>query len=140
MAAEFQGQFQEALREAEMEDLKKQVNEITDSARELTHFDPLEPVKSEIESAKSEFDSSFDAIRVDEPSPTEAADATPEATQPALSVAEPATTIHEPATVEPLPPDSAETRPAATPSAHEAEVDPVPEPPAPKIAAGGHSA
>jgi sec-independent protein translocase protein TatB len=60
MAAEFQGQFQEALREAEMEDLKKQVNEITDSAHDLTNFDPLEHVQSEL-------DSSFDAIRVDDP-------------------------------------------------------------------------
>jgi sec-independent protein translocase protein TatB len=59
MAAEFQGQFQEALREAEMEDLKKQVNEITDSARDFTNFDPLEPVKSEIDS--------LNAMQADEP-------------------------------------------------------------------------
>ena len=31
MAAEFQGQFQEAMREAEMADLKKQVDETTSS-------------------------------------------------------------------------------------------------------------
>ncbi len=30
MASEFQGQFQEAMREAEMADLKKQVDEMTD--------------------------------------------------------------------------------------------------------------
>jgi sec-independent protein translocase protein TatB len=41
MAAEFQGQFQEALREAEVADLKKQVDEITDSARSIGRFDPL---------------------------------------------------------------------------------------------------
>lgn len=41
MAAEFQGQFQEALREAEVADLKKQVDEITDSARNIGRFDPL---------------------------------------------------------------------------------------------------
>jgi sec-independent protein translocase protein TatB len=33
MAAEFQGQFQEAIREAEMADLKKEVDSIGDSAR-----------------------------------------------------------------------------------------------------------
>jgi sec-independent protein translocase protein TatB len=42
MASDFQGQFQEAMREAEMADLKKQVDELADSARDLTpHFDPI---------------------------------------------------------------------------------------------------
>ncbi len=35
MASEFQGQFQEAMREAEMADLKKQVDEMTAKATEL---------------------------------------------------------------------------------------------------------
>jgi sec-independent protein translocase protein TatB len=43
MASEFQGQFQEALREAEMSDLKKQVDELGDAARGMTsQFDPLD--------------------------------------------------------------------------------------------------
>jgi sec-independent protein translocase protein TatB len=42
MAAEFQGQFQEAMREAEMADMKKHVDEISDAAKGLTSsFDPL---------------------------------------------------------------------------------------------------
>jgi sec-independent protein translocase protein TatB len=42
MAAEFQSQFHEAMREAEMADLKKQVDELNDAARGLTrHYDPL---------------------------------------------------------------------------------------------------
>jgi sec-independent protein translocase protein TatB len=36
MAAEFQGQFQEAMREAEMADLKKEVDNLHDTARGLT--------------------------------------------------------------------------------------------------------
>jgi sec-independent protein translocase protein TatB len=41
MAGEFQSQFHEAMREAEMADLKKQVDELSDAARGLTrHFDP----------------------------------------------------------------------------------------------------
>jgi sec-independent protein translocase protein TatB len=40
MAAEFQGQFQEALREAEMADLKKQVDEATSGLD--AKFDPLD--------------------------------------------------------------------------------------------------
>jgi sec-independent protein translocase protein TatB len=45
MAAEFQGQFQEALREAEMEDLKKHVDSLTEG------LDPMESVRKEIEAA-----------------------------------------------------------------------------------------
>jgi sec-independent protein translocase protein TatB len=42
MAGEFQSQFHEAMREAEMADLKKQVDELNDAARGLTrHFDPM---------------------------------------------------------------------------------------------------
>ncbi len=41
MASEFQGQFQEAMREAEMHDLKKQVDQIGDAARGFSNFDPL---------------------------------------------------------------------------------------------------
>jgi sec-independent protein translocase protein TatB len=51
MASDFQGQFQEAMREAEMADLKKQVDQITDTARDFTHFDPMETARKEIESA-----------------------------------------------------------------------------------------
>jgi sec-independent protein translocase protein TatB len=36
MKTEFQSQFQEALREAEMEDLKKQVEELTEAGRSVT--------------------------------------------------------------------------------------------------------
>ncbi len=45
MASEFQGQFQEAMREAEMADLKKSVDEMTDTAKgvhdSFSNFDPL---------------------------------------------------------------------------------------------------
>jgi sec-independent protein translocase protein TatB len=51
MASEFQGQFQEAMREAEMADIKKQVDQLADSARDFTQFDPMETARKEIESA-----------------------------------------------------------------------------------------
>lgn len=41
MAAEFQGQFQEALREAEMADLRKEVDNLNEQARNFTSFDPV---------------------------------------------------------------------------------------------------
>lgn len=45
MASEFQNQFHEAMREAEMADLKKQVDSLTSG------FDPIETARREIESA-----------------------------------------------------------------------------------------
>lgn len=55
MAAEFQGQFQEALREAEIADLKKQAEDLTSSVKDqvtdFTKIDPLADTKKEIESA-----------------------------------------------------------------------------------------
>jgi sec-independent protein translocase protein TatB len=43
MASEFQGQFNEAMREAEMHDIKKSVDELTASARGFAYYDPLNP-------------------------------------------------------------------------------------------------
>src|SRR3954466_5162287 len=54
MAAEFQGQFQEAMREAEMADLKKQVDDITDTAKGFTNFDPMSDVKKDIDAITSD--------------------------------------------------------------------------------------
>lgn len=45
MAAEFQGQFNDAMREAELHDLKKQVEDIGTSVQASTNFDPIEPIK-----------------------------------------------------------------------------------------------
>jgi sec-independent protein translocase protein TatB len=42
MAGEFQSQFQEAMREAEMADLKKQVDGLGDAAKGLTNLDALD--------------------------------------------------------------------------------------------------
>lgn len=51
MAAEFQGQFQDAMREAEMADLKKQAEEIKSSVSDLASFNPMANTQKEIESA-----------------------------------------------------------------------------------------
>jgi len=42
MASDFQGQFQEAIREAEMTDLKKEVDQLGDAARGFSTYNPLE--------------------------------------------------------------------------------------------------
>lgn len=46
MANEFQGQFQEALREAELSDLQKQATDITDS---ITNYNPVADAQKDIE-------------------------------------------------------------------------------------------
>jgi sec-independent protein translocase protein TatB len=51
MAAEFQGQFQEAMREAEMADLKKHAEDIKSSVGDITNFNPMASTQKEIESA-----------------------------------------------------------------------------------------
>jgi sec-independent protein translocase protein TatB len=54
MANEFQGQFQEALREAELSELKKEVEEMHAAAQ---GFDPMASVQKEMESAQREMES-----------------------------------------------------------------------------------
>ncbi len=54
MASEFQGQFQEAMREAELHDLKKQAEEMTSSVTDMSSFDPMADVKKQVESAFEE--------------------------------------------------------------------------------------
>src|SRR2546423_9452448 len=54
MASEFQGQFQEAMREAEMADLKKQVDEMTAAASNITNFDPIETVRKEVDGIRDD--------------------------------------------------------------------------------------
>jgi sec-independent protein translocase protein TatB len=75
MAAEFQSQFQEAMREAEMADLKKQVDELTTQAQSYTNFDPVGEVRREFESAQHQIET---AMTSNNPA-TVAAGATPAA-------------------------------------------------------------
>jgi sec-independent protein translocase protein TatB len=49
MAAEFQGQFQEAMREAEIDQLKKDMDDMAAKAKDYTHFDPMADVQRDIE-------------------------------------------------------------------------------------------
>ena len=78
MAAEFQGQFQEAMREAEMADLKKSFDEVKEAA---TGFNPLTSLQKDVS----------DALRVD------ALDK-PAETSPTTAVEPPATSSEAPMT------------------------------------------
>jgi sec-independent protein translocase protein TatB len=85
MAADFQGQFQEAMREAEMTDLKKQVD---DMASDLTNLDPLKSVREDVEGMGKEIEKSLAEPKAGE----QAAELTAAqaAEQSAMQLAEPA--------------------------------------------------
>ncbi|HEY1362667.1 MAG TPA: Sec-independent protein translocase protein TatB [Xanthobacteraceae bacterium] len=56
MASEFQTQFQEAMREAEMADLKKQVDEMASQAQSYTSFDPIADVGKDLERTQQQIE------------------------------------------------------------------------------------
>ncbi len=86
MASEFQGQFQEALREAELDDLKKQAADLTGSVGDLAN--PLGDVQKDVERAldTSDFDKP-EASEFDSTGAEPAAAAEPDATTPARPAA-----------------------------------------------------
>ena len=143
MAAEFQGQFQEALREAEMADLKKSIDSITEATRGIG--DPLGTVTKNIESVfadKPATPATPSVSGTPSESETASAPATPVTggepaampTTEASVAAEPPVTIEPSVPLEPTP-----TPPAAEPAAHSEAVAPAPTPP-PANDAGGRAA
>jgi len=64
MASEFQNQFHEAMREAEMADLKKQVD---DMAQDFKNIDPLKSVRDDVESAGRDIHESLNRAPDDKP-------------------------------------------------------------------------
>jgi sec-independent protein translocase protein TatB len=114
MAAEFQGQFQEAMREAEMADLKKQADELTSAITDATKFDPLADIDNDSNGAFGEAEPAKTEVETDgetEPEKTEA----------------------EPEQVDSSAETSAASQVAAEPEASPDSTGPSPEPPAPVI-------
>jgi sec-independent protein translocase protein TatB len=58
MAGDFQNQFHEAMREAEMADLKKQVDDI---AQDVKNYDPLKSARSEVEAIGKDLNTNLSA-------------------------------------------------------------------------------
>jgi len=58
MASDFQHQFQEAMREAEMTDLKNQVDNM---AHDIKNYDPLQGVRTDVEAIGKDIESSVAA-------------------------------------------------------------------------------
>jgi sec-independent protein translocase protein TatB len=58
MAGDFQNQFHEAMREAEMADLKKQVDDI---AQDVKNYDPLKSARSDVEAIGKDLNTNLSA-------------------------------------------------------------------------------
>jgi sec-independent protein translocase protein TatB len=85
MASEFQGQFNDALREAELHDLKQQAEEMTSSFTGSSSFDPMADVQKDIQGALESEPAKSDA---GEPEPAKAEDTAQAATPlPPIDVA-----------------------------------------------------
>src|ERR1700740_1409315 len=65
LAADFQNQFHEAMREAEMADLKKQVDDV---ASDIKQYDPLKDVRADVEAIGKNLD---DGVKAPEQSADE---------------------------------------------------------------------
>src|SRR5262245_17250373 len=95
MASEFQSQFQEAMSEAEMADLKKQVDDMTAQAKGYADFDPIGDVRKEFESTQQQIESAISDPSASPPAAgppnfTPAAEAAPPSAEPAPAASAPA--------------------------------------------------
>ena len=64
MAAEFRGQFDDAMREAELHDLKKQVEDVGGSVKAATNvdFNPIQTIRDEIKGATAPLSTSAEGV------------------------------------------------------------------------------
>jgi sec-independent protein translocase protein TatB len=105
MASEFQGQFQEAMREAELAELRKDVDEMVDQATKYAHFDPVEDIRKDLEKA-ADLPNLEGTVTPDAPASAAAAETTlppPVASEPDAPVAVETTPTAEPAEGTPKP-------------------------------------
>jgi sec-independent protein translocase protein TatB len=100
MASEFQNQFHEAMREAELADLKKEVDEMASKAQSYAHFDPIDDIRKDIEKAAGpppDLDTLTDTAALSQPSTATPPAATPPASPPAAAETAPPAAPAEPA-------------------------------------------
>jgi sec-independent protein translocase protein TatB len=88
MASDFQNQFHDAMREAELADLKKEVDEMAAQAANYSNIDPLADVRKDLENTQREIESAVAGT----PAGTsvaagEAAAAAPSTTEPVTAAA-----------------------------------------------------
>ena len=128
MASEFQGQFQEAMREAKIDQLKKDMDDMAAKAKDYTHFDPIEDVRRDIEKSVGDLPS------LDQPSTTATSATDAATTEGATPPSDETTALPPPAE------QTAATTPAPSPTVPEPEPKPEPVAADAKPAAGRASA
>jgi len=98
MAGDFQNQFHDAMREAELADLKKEVDEMAAQAANYSNFDPLADVRKEMENAQRDIESAVADKPAESPAVGEPAAAAPPAIGPdsAEAVSHPQAPVAEP--------------------------------------------
>jgi sec-independent protein translocase protein TatB len=99
MAGDFQNQFHDAMREAELADLKKEVDEMAAHAANYSNFDPLADVRKEMETAKRDIEGAI----TDKPAPAGPAADAPAAPAETVSPAQ-AAVAEAPVAAEPAQP------------------------------------
>jgi sec-independent protein translocase protein TatB len=96
MAGDFQNQFHDAMREAELADLKKEVDEMAAQAAHYSNIDPLADVRKEMESAQRDVESAVaDKPVAESPAVGDPAGDAPSARSPASAEVHPAATLAE---------------------------------------------
>jgi sec-independent protein translocase protein TatB len=83
MAGEFQNQFHDAMREAELHDLKKEVDAMASS---YTKFDPLADVRKDMEAAQREIETAVAGTAAEHVTPSTSPEPAPAATEPAAEL------------------------------------------------------
>lgn len=134
MAAEFQGQIQEAMREAEMDDARKTVDDLNRTVS--TGFNPIQTIRDEIRGAVegasrpvTSTDETPPAPALNFPEPPIVPDLTPEQISAAFAPAAEATPAASEETVEATPPKRKRVRKSAQPvEADDLAALPAPEP------------
>jgi sec-independent protein translocase protein TatB len=129
MASDFQNQFQEAMREAEMADLKKSVDDL---AHDIKSYDPLKGAREDVEAMgkdlNKDLSKDFENKPLDLMTPQESSNAPgaePGVASPAIETQSVEPVVAEAAGVEPV---------IAGSNAHTPAVEPAPQPSAPEPA------
>src|SRR5450631_156514 len=119
MAGDFQNQFHDAMREAELADLKKEVDEMASQAASYSSLDPFADVRKDLENTQREIESAVAGTPAETRVP--AVEPGAAATEPETAVSHAEAAIAEPVEpASPSPPVAAAGEPV-----HEASDEPV---------------
>ena len=121
MAGDFQNQFHDAMREAELADLKKEVDEMASQAASYSSLDPFADVRKDLENTQREIESAVAGTPAETRVPAGEPGAASPATEPEMAVSHTEAALAEPVEpASPSPPVAAAGEPA-----HEAGNEPV---------------